>query len=133
MPGMLAQGEASQELARSWRKLTRAATAVALLTAPALFIWFTQQNDWAWWVSLLATLGVVIVFRGFAELLFRRLIPWPSLFGVESAALREAAAAAGITEVFVPADNDDTHALDFYRALGGDPAPVTMFTFSKRA
>jgi len=46
------------------------------------------------------------------------------------AALREAAATAGITDVFVPADDDDTHALDFYRALGGMPSPVTIFTFS---
>lgn len=44
--------------------------------------------------------------------------------------LREEAARAGIEIVFVPADNDDEHALDFYRALGGDPAPVTIFTFS---
>jgi aminoglycoside 3-N-acetyltransferase I len=26
-------------------------------------------------------------------------------------------------------DNDDTHALDFYQALGGAPTPVTVFTF----
>jgi aminoglycoside 3-N-acetyltransferase I len=32
-------------------------------------------------------------------------------------------------EVFVPADNDDQHALDFYRALGGSPSSVTFFTF----
>ena len=37
------------------------------------------------------------------------------------------AAAAGIDVVFVPADNDDTHALDFYRAIGGRPAEVTIF------
>ena len=43
--------------------------------------------------------------------------------------LRSQAAAAGITVVFVPADDEDTHALDFYRALGGVPAPVTIFTF----
>ena len=89
LPGTLAQGEASLELARSWRKLTRAATVVAVLTAPALFVWFTHQNNWDWWVALLATLAIVIVFRGFADLLFRRLIPWPSLFGLESQTLRE--------------------------------------------
>ena len=89
LPGTLAQGEASLELAKSWRKLTRAATVVAVLTAPALFVWFTQQNNWDWWVALLATLAIVIVFRGFADLLFRRLIPWPSLFGLESQTLRE--------------------------------------------
>jgi ATP-dependent Zn protease len=86
----LPTGEASLELARSWRRLTRVATIVAVMTAPALFVWFNQQNGWSWWVSLLAALGVVIVFRGFADLVFRKLIPWPSLFGVESAELREA-------------------------------------------
>lgn len=35
----------------------------------------------------------------------------------------------GIDVVFVPADNDDLHALDFYEALGGRSAPVTMFDF----
>lgn len=45
-------------------------------------------------------------------------------------ALREGAGAAGIQEVLVGADNADVHALDFYRALGGVPSPVTFFTFS---
>jgi aminoglycoside 3-N-acetyltransferase I len=45
------------------------------------------------------------------------------------AALREEAAAAGTTDLFVAADNEDSHALDFYRALGGEAAPVTMFSF----
>ena len=48
-------------------------------------------------------------------------------------ALRESAAIAGIQDVFVPADNDDIHALDFYRALGGVAAPVTFFTFSRQS
>ena len=34
--------------------------------------------------ALLATVAIVVVFRGFADLLFRRLIPTPSLFGIES-------------------------------------------------
>jgi aminoglycoside 3-N-acetyltransferase I len=42
-----------------------------------------------------------------------------------------AAALAGIATVFVPADDEDVHALAFYRALGGEPAPVTIFTFSR--
>jgi aminoglycoside 3-N-acetyltransferase I len=49
------------------------------------------------------------------------------------AALRAKAVVAGINVVFVPADNEDTHALDFYTALGGVPAPVTIFTFSDAA
>jgi len=38
---------------------------------------------------------------------------------------------SGIGTAFVPADNEDTHALEFYRAIGGAPAPVTFFTFSR--
>lgn len=45
-------------------------------------------------------------------------------------ALRQLAAAEGIPTLWVPADNEDTHALDFYQAIGGEPAPVTIFTFS---
>jgi aminoglycoside 3-N-acetyltransferase I len=45
-------------------------------------------------------------------------------------ALREQAVVAGIQTVFVPADNDDLHALDFYQVLGGVPSAVTFFTFS---
>ncbi|MCC6540353.1 MAG: GNAT family N-acetyltransferase [Bryobacterales bacterium] len=47
------------------------------------------------------------------------------------AALRGQAADAGVGVVFVPADNEDTHALDFYHALGGAAAPVTIFTFGE--
>jgi len=46
--------------------------------------------------------------------------------------LRKSAAASGIRVLFVPAENDDSHALDFYRALGGTPSPVTLFTFTDR-
>jgi len=46
-------------------------------------------------------------------------------------ALRASAAAVGIRDVFVPADSDDAHALDFYRRLGGEPSAVTFFTFSE--
>jgi ATP-dependent Zn protease len=85
----LPSGEASLELARSWRRLTRVATVVAVMTAPALIVWFTQQSGWSFWKALFVSLAIVIVFRGFADLVFRKLIPWPSLFGVESADLRE--------------------------------------------
>ncbi len=44
--------------------------------------------------------------------------------------LREEASALGIGEIFVAADNGDLHALEFYRRLGGTPAPVTIFSFS---
>jgi aminoglycoside 3-N-acetyltransferase I len=45
------------------------------------------------------------------------------------ATLRELAAEAGVTEIFVPADEDDSPALDFYRALDGQESPVRFFTW----
>lgn len=39
--------------------------------------------------------------------------------------------AAGIRVSFVPAENDDTHALDFYHSVGGQPTAVTFFTFEQ--
>jgi aminoglycoside 3-N-acetyltransferase I len=47
--------------------------------------------------------------------------------------LIEYARAVGITELFVPADNEDDHALAFYSAIGGVASPVTMFVFSDKA
>ena len=55
--------------------------------------------------------------------------------GVGSRLLRElhtATAHAGIRDVFVPAAGEDEHAIDFYRALGGVPSPVTFLTFAAR-
>lgn len=85
----LPQAEASQALAKSWKRLTRAATAVAVITSPAVFVWFTERSGMSWTKALLLTVGLVVVFRGFADLLFRRLIPAPSMFGIEARELRE--------------------------------------------
>ena len=84
-----ASSEASRELASGWRRLTRAATFVALLTSPALIAFFMRQNHWPFWKALLLTLAIVIAFRGLIDLFFRQLIPWPSLFGLESKQHRE--------------------------------------------
>lgn len=45
--------------------------------------------------------------------------------------VRELAAENSITTTWVPADNEDGHALEFYRSIGGVPNPVTVFTFEK--
>ncbi|HEU4722719.1 MAG TPA: GNAT family N-acetyltransferase [Gemmatimonadaceae bacterium] len=39
------------------------------------------------------------------------------------------AATAGIASVFVAVADEDVHAMDFYRAVGGAESPVTMFSF----
>ena len=87
--GGFQQAELSNELASQWRRLTRVATAVALLTAPAVVVWLNQTQGWAWYWSILAALLVVVCFRGVVDLLFHRMIPRPSLFGLESQRLRE--------------------------------------------
>jgi cell division protease FtsH len=83
------QSELSSELAGQWRRLTWAATVVALLTAPAIVVWLNQTQGWSWFWSILAALTAVVVFRGLVDLLFHRMIPRPSLFGLESPQLRE--------------------------------------------
>jgi aminoglycoside 3-N-acetyltransferase I len=45
-------------------------------------------------------------------------------------AVVEAGKESGFLCAFVPADNDDQHALDFYRALGGEAQAVTFFNFN---
>lgn len=42
---------------------------------------------------------------------------------------QDEAAKMGIKSMFVFADMEDDHALDFYRALGGEELPANMFTF----
>jgi ATP-dependent Zn protease len=79
----------STELARQWRVLTRAATFVAILTSPAAFVWFHKQQGWSVGWSIAATIGTVAAFRGFIDIVLRRFIPWPSLFGTDDTRLRE--------------------------------------------
>ena len=82
-------GQASIELAGQWRRLTRVATLVAVITSPVAFVWFHNHIGWAWYWSLLATIGVIAAFRGLVDIGLRRMIPWPSLFGVEEGRIRE--------------------------------------------
>ena len=81
--------EESQLLANQWRRLTRSATAVAVLTSPATFFWLHEGQGWSLLWSLVGAFFSVIAFRGAIDLIFRRAIPWPSLFGSDSQQLRE--------------------------------------------
>jgi hypothetical protein len=70
-------------LADAWRRLSRVATFVAIITAPAIFIWLHQVVDWSVGWSILATVLIIAGFRGVADVLIRKWIPWPTLFGVD--------------------------------------------------
>jgi ATP-dependent Zn protease len=85
----LLSGEEQRELATQWRSLTRAATAVAVLTSPAVFVWLHKMEGWSVGWSILAAALAVISFRGFFDVVLRRFIPWPSLFATDSERLRE--------------------------------------------
>src|SRR5919199_3948974 len=85
----LTAGESSTALASQWRVLTRATTFVAILTSPAAYLWFDRQQGWTWYWSALGALGFVIAFRGLSGLALRRLIPRPSLFGIDDPRLKE--------------------------------------------
>jgi ATP-dependent Zn protease len=80
--------EASKSLSDSWRTLARAATIVAIITSPVVFVWLHNHEGWATRYALLTTILAVAAFRGFVDVLFRRFIPWPSLFGTDDAGLR---------------------------------------------
>jgi ATP-dependent Zn protease len=81
--------EESTLLAQQWRALARAATFVAVLTSPAAFMWFHKHEGWGIAWSLVATIGTIAAFRGFIDLVLRRFIPWPSLFGTDDRQLQE--------------------------------------------
>ena len=72
-----------------WRSLTRVATLVAIVTAPAVFVWLHRHVGWSVWWSLLATIGLVAAFRGLVDVAFRHFLPWPSLLGLDSTRVRE--------------------------------------------
>ncbi|HEX3689201.1 MAG TPA: AAA family ATPase [Solirubrobacteraceae bacterium] len=75
--------EHASALAGEWRRLTRAATFVALLTAPAFFLVLFDSNHWSLAASLIITAIGVVMFRGLVEVLARKLIPSPSLYGAD--------------------------------------------------
>ena len=86
--GMLS-GDESRELNNQWRALRRAATAVALLSSPALFVWLYKMQEVALGWSIVATIVAIAAFRGLLDLIFHRFIEWPSLFGIDNARMRE--------------------------------------------
>jgi hypothetical protein len=75
--------EHASALAQEWKRLTRAATFVALLTAPAFFLILFDSEHFGLLGALIITAVAVIVFRGLVEVVTRKLIPSPSLYGAD--------------------------------------------------
>ena len=72
------------------RRLARVATFVAILDEPGrLLLVPPRQPSGRRRVDRRARSLVVVGFRGLVDLIIRRLIPWPSLFGTDDARLRE--------------------------------------------
>src|SRR3954471_17620241 len=87
--GTLRAKEESALLASELRRLGRAATLVMLLVSPGVYFFFRHYDDLSVGWAIAATIGTVLVFRGLVDLIIRRLIPWPSLFGTNDARLQE--------------------------------------------
>jgi ATP-dependent Zn protease len=89
LTGTLRSSQESVALATQLRKLARIATFIAILTSPAAYFWYHKQVGLGTGAAIAATAGTVIGFRGLVDLIIRRLIPWPSLFGTQETRLRE--------------------------------------------
>ncbi|MCW2995701.1 MAG: family ATPase [Conexibacter sp.] len=82
-----------EALAGEWRRLSRAATFVAVLTSPAFMAVLIGVNGWSWFWALLATIVAVSAFRGLIDIVAHRFIPRPSLYGADREALMDDAMA----------------------------------------
>ncbi len=89
LPGSPLLTEGHLSLSRELRRLTRVATVVAVISIPSVFWWLHHHDRWSTGKALFVTLLSILVCRGFLEILIRRLIPWPSLFGTDDARLSE--------------------------------------------
>jgi ATP-dependent Zn protease len=88
-PPGLTSPEEQRALNDQWRALRRAATIVAVICAPAAFVWLWKAQDVAFGWALVATALAVFAFRGLLDLIFWRFIPRPSMFALDDAQTRE--------------------------------------------
>jgi ATP-dependent Zn protease len=88
MPGT-SNSTAQLSLTNHLRRLTRGATLVAVLTSPSVFMTLHHHFHWSVPVALIATVLAVVAFRGLVDVVMRRMIPWPSIFGADDKLLQE--------------------------------------------
>src|SRR4051812_21945385 len=85
----LSTSDDAHALRNYWRSLRRVATFIVLLGIPPAFLWLYFGADLSLFWSIFVAMTAAIVVRGGLELAFRRVIPWPSLFGTDDERLRE--------------------------------------------
>jgi ATP-dependent Zn protease len=88
-----ANASTREALAGEWKRLSRAATVVAILTSPATMAILIGVDNWPWFWALVATIAIVSAFRGLIDIVAHRFIPRPSLYGADREALLDDAAA----------------------------------------
>jgi ATP-dependent Zn protease len=76
-------------LSRELRRLTRVATVITVISSPSVFYWFHHHNGMGVGKALILTFLSCAAFRGVVDILVRKVIPWPSLFGTDDPRLRE--------------------------------------------
>ncbi len=81
--------DSATALRDSWQRLSSWVTLVTLLAVPTLVEYFHIVQNWSLPKSFLWGFGIAIIFRGVLELLFRKTLPWPTLFDTESRELKE--------------------------------------------
>jgi ATP-dependent Zn protease len=86
---VLAAREESRVLSDQWRALRRSATFVAIISAPAAFLYLWKHTGLSFGWAIVATAVAAFAFRGLLDLIFRKFIPWPSLFATDDQNLRE--------------------------------------------
>jgi cell division protease FtsH len=86
---VLAAREESRVLSDQWRALRRSATFVAIISAPAAFLYLWKHTGLSLGWAIVCTAVAAFAFRGLLDLLFRKFIPWPSLFATDDLNLRE--------------------------------------------
>jgi hypothetical protein len=78
------RNEESLALAREWRRLGRAATFVALLTSPLLYVVLHRTLDLPVAAAIPLTFLAVGAFRGLVDVIAHWLIPMPTVYGAEA-------------------------------------------------
>jgi ATP-dependent Zn protease len=86
---VLAAREENRVLSDQWRGLRRAATFVAIVSVPAIFVWLWKHTGLPFGWAIAVTAFAAFLFRGGMDLIFRKFIPWPSLFATDDIGLRE--------------------------------------------